>query len=47
MHKLTQAEVDRIRADYASSEATQQKLATRYGISIAQVNRILNYGTWA
>lgn len=45
--KLTEAGVRKIREDYATGCVTQQVLATRHGISIQQVSRILNRKQWA
>ncbi len=45
-HKLTQADVLRIREDWAQG-ATQQSLATRFGISQVNVSYIVRRKSWA
>jgi len=41
MHKLTDEEVDTMRADYARGGVTQRSLAKQYGCSQAQVSNVL------
>jgi antitoxin component HigA of HigAB toxin-antitoxin module len=42
MHKLTDAEVNALRTEYAQGGITQRALAKRYGCSQAQVNNVLH-----
>lgn len=43
MAKLTKADVEQIRNNY---QECQKTLATQYGVSVAQISRILNNKSW-
>ena len=45
--KLSEAQVDEIRALYATGQWTQKQLAERYGVWITTVGKLLRGETWA
>ena len=45
-HKLTEAEVRAIRADYATGKFTQRALAATYGITPSNMTHIIHGKTW-
>jgi ribosome-binding protein aMBF1 (putative translation factor) len=46
MHKLTEGVVLQIRDAYAAGGATQTALAERFGMSVSQINNIVNRRHW-